>query len=486
MKSAILYIRVSTDEQADKGYSQRNQDEVLQRYCAARSISVRCIIYEDHSAKTFNRPAWKEMLRNLKKQKSKSLPDYILFTKWDRFSRNTSDAYQMIAFLNSLKVEPQAVEQPIDLSVPENKMMLAFYLAVPEVENDRRGLNIFYGIRRARKEGRWMGHAPVGYQNTTTETGRKYIRLNIPQARLMKQAFEELATGKFSIEQVWKKARSNGLHSQCTNFATAIRNPLYCGKIIVPAFQDEPAQIVTGQHEALISEELFAKVQQAINRKKMPQKTKISDHTYFPLRGFLKCNRCNRMLTASASKGRNSHYYYYHCSTSCGIRYKAPTVNHQFIASLSKFNAAKGFKTLFKEIARDLLRIRNQTATKNRDLQNKNIHSLTERLVKIREMLVDEKIESADYQALKRETEDKIKRLQAQLELSVDPEITITKLLNRHSPGFLKLDALYQSATVADQRKLYMVIFAGNTEFDGESLTNSAVFPVVKLIFKES
>lgn len=67
----------------------------------------------------------------------------------------------MISLLRSLGVEPQAIEQPLDLSVPENKMMLAFYLAAPEVENDRRALNTTNGMRRARKEGRWMGPAPA-------------------------------------------------------------------------------------------------------------------------------------------------------------------------------------------------------------------------------------------------------------------------------------------------------------------------------------
>jgi hypothetical protein len=55
----------------------------------------------------------------------------------------------MINVLRKFGVEPQAIEQPLDLSIPENKMMLAFYLAAPEVENDRWALNVFYGMRRA-------------------------------------------------------------------------------------------------------------------------------------------------------------------------------------------------------------------------------------------------------------------------------------------------------------------------------------------------
>lgn len=53
--------------------------------------------------------------------------------------------------------------------------MLAFYLAVHEVENDRRALNVFFGMRRAKKEGRWVAIAPIGYKSRTTENGVKYI-----------------------------------------------------------------------------------------------------------------------------------------------------------------------------------------------------------------------------------------------------------------------------------------------------------------------
>lgn len=173
MKAADLYIRVSTDEQADKGYSQRDQEERLKKYCEINIIQVRKVIFEDHSAKTFNRPQWIKLLIDLRKHRGQS--DLVLFTKWDRFSRNAGDAYQMISMLRRLGVEPQGVEQPLDLSIPENKMMLAFYLAAPEVENDRRALNVFHGMRRAKKEGRYMGTAPLGYVNKITEAGKNIL-----------------------------------------------------------------------------------------------------------------------------------------------------------------------------------------------------------------------------------------------------------------------------------------------------------------------
>jgi len=63
------------------------------------------VILEDHSAKTFNRPEWSNLLADLRKRKGQV--DLILFTKWDRFSRNAGDAYQMINILRKLEAEPQ-------------------------------------------------------------------------------------------------------------------------------------------------------------------------------------------------------------------------------------------------------------------------------------------------------------------------------------------------------------------------------------------
>ncbi|NII83493.1 MULTISPECIES: recombinase family protein [unclassified Pedobacter] len=264
MKIADLYIRVSTDEQAEKGYSQRDQEERLKRYCEFNNITVRKVIYEDHSAKTFNRPAWGTLLADLRKSKGR-LTDLVLFTKWDRFSRNAGDAYNMISTLRTLGVEPQAIEQPLDLSIPENKLMLAIYLSTPEVENDRRALNVINGMRKARKEGRWMASAPIGYKNITTETGKKMIVTRELQASLIKEAFERIAMGIFSTEQIWKALRTKGLSCGKNNFLVCMRNPVYYGKIFIPKYKDEESHLVNGIHQPLITQSLFYEVQDVMD-----------------------------------------------------------------------------------------------------------------------------------------------------------------------------------------------------------------------------
>lgn len=90
MSVAILYIRLSTDKQAVKGYSQRSQAERLVKYCSLHNIEVFDTILEDFSAKTFNRPQWMKFFETLKAENTKI--NLVLFTSWDRFSRNIADA----------------------------------------------------------------------------------------------------------------------------------------------------------------------------------------------------------------------------------------------------------------------------------------------------------------------------------------------------------------------------------------------------------
>src|ERR1035437_6341270 len=108
-RKAILYFRVSTDEQAD-GYSLRHQEERLRNYCEMQNINIVATYTEDFSARTCERPEFQRFLSFIKK--NKGIVDLLLFTKWDRFSRNAGDAYGMISQLKKLQIEPQGIEQP--------------------------------------------------------------------------------------------------------------------------------------------------------------------------------------------------------------------------------------------------------------------------------------------------------------------------------------------------------------------------------------
>lgn len=460
MNSAILYIRVSTDEQADKGYSQRNQDEVLRRYCSLKEITVQETVYEDHSAKTFNRPAWNKMLNELKKRRSNKSINLILFTKWDRFSRNTADAYQMIGTLRGLGIEPQAIEQPLDLTVPENKMMLAFYLAVPEVENDRRALNIFHGMRRAKKEGRHIATAPTGYINRTTEEGRKYIRPHEPAASIMKFAFNAIAAGDYATDQVWKLAKQQGLRCGRKNFYNLVRNPIYCGKIIVEAYRDEDLQIVDGQHEPLITEALFDQVQKILAGRRPKRGTNQKVAGIMPLRGSLTCPACGRKLSGSASTGRNTRYYYYHCTKGCPVRFKTDLINRSFGQELKGIIPQKVLNDLFKEAVRDVFKSQTVGFYQKRSSLITQLESAKSKLEKARDLYLNDGLDKNDYQSIKIDGEQKIITLTEKLSQLPDVESEVTALLNCRQQFRIDFPQLYQDAAIEDKRRLISALFA--------------------------
>ncbi|MFC3560523.1 recombinase family protein [Pedobacter jamesrossensis] len=465
MITADLYIRVSTDEQADKGYSQRNQEEVLQRYCFTKDIKVRKVVFEDHSAKTFVRPAWQKLLADLKKKRGQS--DLVLFTKWDRFSRNAGDAYQMIKILAELGVEPQAIEQPLDISIPENKMMLAFYLAAPEVENDRRALNTFHGMRRARKEGRWMGSAPVGYINKITEDGKKYICPLEPQASIMRWVYEELATGKWYIDQVWREASKKGLKSGRKNFWQIIRNPIYCGKITIARYKDEEAHLVKGQHEPIVSEAVFYKAMAVLEGRNKKRRTTIVSMDMLPLRGFLICPKCGYKLSGSASKGCKQYYHYYHCFSKCGVRFNADTVNKLFVKELERFTIdpvfAETYGIILKQVYEGFCKDDNSEISKLKI----QIEELSLKIIKARDKMLDDVILDLEYSEIKSDCERKIILLECKLVELTRDKVNISELIRKATKALINLPESYLNADSEGKRRLISSMYPENIIFDG-------------------
>ena len=482
MKVADLYIRVSTDEQADKGYSQRSQEELLRKYCTINGISIRKVMFEDHSAKSFDRPEWKAYLLDLKKYKGKA--DRVLFLKWDRFSRNAGDAYQMINILRKLGVEPQAIEQPLDLSVPENKMMLAFYLAAPEVENDRRALNVIHGMRRARKEGRYMGLAPVGYINKTDEAGRKYIAIHEPQAGILRWSFEEIARGLYNTEQIFKLANEKGFSGTKSLFWFAIRNPLYCGKIFIPKYKDDESRFVKGLHEPLITEDLFYRVQDVLDGRKRKQfRLKVVSDSVLPLRGFLVCPECGKILTGSLSKGRSRHYSYYHCFAGCKFRYSAEEVNRQFVDELKKYIPRPEMAELYKIVLQEAWHGRTAHVQDDRKQLLGQLSELEDKLSYIRDLLSSRQIDPEDFREMKSDYNQKVEKLQARLSGLSHPEVNMKDLLDKGIDTLLRADYIYETADTEKKRRLIGSMFPEKMHFEKSSLRTGRVNEAVRFIY---
>ena len=477
-KKAILYVRVSTDEQAEKGYSLAHQEEKLRQYCAMQNIQIVGFYKEDHSAQTFERPEFTKLLAFSKK--SKNAVNLLLFTKWDRFSRNAGDAYGMINQLNKLGIEPQALEQPLDLTIPENKIMLAFYLAAPEVENDRRSLNIISGMRRAKKEGRYLGPAPVGYKNVRDEKGKGQIIIDESQAPIVKWAFEEIAKGIHSVHAIWEMAKEKGLKSGRTHFWVVIKNPLYCGLIEIPAYKDEESLIVNGTHEPIISKELFEQVQFVLFGRKKNSPLRQTKKEELPLRGFLLCPKCNNKLTGSASKGcKGGKYFYYHCTSKCGVRFKAESLNLKLIENFKSITLNKKALNYIYEGAKNTFKLNQVDFTSEKKNIETEIKKYSDRISNARRLMLDGEIESSDYKEIKEEYEPKIHELSQKIKDYQSADLNLNEYLEFYFSLAKTLDRHYLQMDLEGKQQLISSMYPQNIVFEKEnSRTNEMNYAI--------
>jgi hypothetical protein len=263
-------------------------------------------------------------------------------------------------------------------------------------------MNVTNGMRRAKKQGRWMATAPRGYANKRDEDNKPII---VPDhnAAFVRKAFTELAKGVKPAEQFRKELNKKGFVCSRNNFNKLIRNPVYCGKIRIDAKGGEEEMIVEGIHELIISEELFQQVQQVLGgrTKKMNAARVHKVNEIFPLRGFMECPRCGKKLTGSSAKGNEGKYFYYHCLHGCKERVKAEELNNAIIKLLRRYTFRPEIKDLFKKVVLDSISESSKDVNIKRQKIATEIEKTQKRLESLQNKFIDNEIGAEDYNRLK-------------------------------------------------------------------------------------
>lgn len=356
IKRALIYTRVSTEEQAMYGYSLGYQEELLRLQCQKDGVEIVKHFQDDgYSAKDFeHRPAFTELYEYI--LINPKTIDCIYVVRWDRFSRNVTQAYVEIDRLEKLGVQVICLEETVSRKDPAFPLMRAIKLAEGEMDNRRRALNTTSGIVRARKEGRYTGTPPKGYKREKNAHGKTIIVPN-ENAILIREAFEVAALGLYPINGIRKLLLEKGLDIGRSAFYDLLRNPTYMGFTKVPEFGEEEEHYVPGLHEALVSEDLFYQVQgmlKKISEKNCIPTVKTKQREEYPLRGFLVCPACNRNLTGSPSKSRNgNHHPYYHCQNTCKTRFKVGFLHDKMDDFLKSLTIPTEVSELYMAILED-------------------------------------------------------------------------------------------------------------------------------------
>jgi len=241
---AAIYVRVSTQDQAQHGFSLDAQQDSLKNYAQVLGYEV-FRIYRDEgkSAKDMKRPEMQQMLKDAEEKKFQA----IFIYKLDRFSRSIKDLILTIDQLKNWGIDFISLQDKIETASASGKLMFHIISAFAEFERNIIGDRTKFGMERKAKEGGFITKAPKGYRLVNKE-----LVLD-ENSEEINQIFEEFLNTNISLTQL---AKNHGLST--AGIKKLLQNTTYLGKV---KFAEQESQ---GTHQAILSQELFNKVQEKL------------------------------------------------------------------------------------------------------------------------------------------------------------------------------------------------------------------------------
>jgi len=314
----FLYTRKSTDEKERQILSLPSQRaEALKRFGDLKIISLPG---ESVSAfEPYKRPVFADMVERIKKGEAQG----IIAWHPDRLSRNPMDAAQIIYLIDIGKIKDLKFNSYYFDNSPEGKMMLQITLSQSKYSSDKLSKDVKRGLDKKASTGWRPGLAPLGYLNSKVkDKGEQTIHNDPERYDLVKKMWSMMLTGNYTIAQIhkiatdeWKlrlpatkkrltrKMRLNGLYKLFTT-------TFYYGYYEWPS-----GTWHKGNHEPIISEDEYDRVQFLLGRKGRPRP---KTHK-FAFTGLMRCGGCGASITAEEKfkkqkNGNSHHYIYYHCT----------------------------------------------------------------------------------------------------------------------------------------------------------------------------
>lgn len=319
---AIVYLRVSTQGQADTDFSAEGFSIPAQRdacYRAAERVGATVIdeyLDRGESARSAARPALQQMLARLKEHKD---IDYVIVHKVDRLARSREDDVAIALAIKRSGAQLVSATENID-DTPSGKLLHGIMATIAEFYSANLSAEAKKGLQQKAKLGGTVTLAPVGYLNVVERVeGAKEVRtvaIDPERAPHVKWAFETFATGDWTIRQLTEALEARGLRTRATAKQASkpmslsrvhkmLRHPYYMGVVLYQGAE------YPGRHQPIITPELFFEVQQALDAHRLwgerPQR-----RTHY-LKGTLFCGLCKRMMSIGYSRGRGGVYAYFFC-----------------------------------------------------------------------------------------------------------------------------------------------------------------------------
>ena len=488
MKNVIICSRVSTDEQAQQGYSLEYQEEIITRYCINKGYNIITSFREDYSAKDFNRPQWKKIKSVVQERRRKTDSiDAIIFLRPDRFSRNLLLSFSEIATLSKIGCEIEFVEGQVDDSNPEALLLQAIGFALPEVENRKISKRSKEGSHKARKNGCFTGTPPKGYK--CVRIGKDSSLEFSQDADLIRQAFEKMASGHYTADEVRRWLNGQGIKMCKNQFPNIIRNLTYSGKILVRALGNEPEQIVQGLHPALITEELFAKANDVLSGRKRNMDFKSDKINLYPLKGHLCCPTHGRALSAYAATGRSGNKFHYYICTKPHVkcdRYPIEDVHNQVERILSNIQLSAQLMSSYRTTLEGLFENDDMNRKKNIQKSLDEVERLNKRKSFIEEQYMDGELPSHEYQDLKNNINTRLFNEKNKLQELQEVLSPFREYLDKQVPMLEDLVGFYKSVDGRTKNKILGCIFSEKLYLEEKKVATPKFTTPIELLLNAS
>ncbi|MBS1594106.1 MAG: recombinase family protein [Bacteroidetes bacterium] len=298
MKKVYGYIRVSTAKQGE-GVSLIVQKDAIERYASQYNLTIVKWFEEKETAAKQGRPLFTAMMKLLRQGRASG----VIIHKIDRSARNLKD-WADLGNLIDQGVEVHFAHESLDLQARGGRLSadIQAVIAADYIRNLRQ--EAIKGLYGRLKQGIYPFYAPIGYLNS----GKGKLKAIDPvQGPLVKKAFELYATKRYTLDTLGSHLYELGLRSTTNTklsrngLSVVLSNTFYMGIITVKG------QRYDGKHEALISPDLYNKVQSVLIGKTNQKVLKYA----FQFKKYISCKTCSYSLTAEIQKGIT----YYRCHT---------------------------------------------------------------------------------------------------------------------------------------------------------------------------
>ncbi|MEM6464263.1 MAG: recombinase family protein [Pseudomonadota bacterium] len=315
-----IYTRKSTEEGLEQDF---NSLDAQREACEAFILSQKELgwkplpkRFDDGglSGGSLDRPALQRLLKDVKENQV----DIVVVYKIDRLTRSLMDFSRIVEIFDANDVSFVSVTQQFNTSTSMGRLTLNMLLSFAQFEREVTAERIRDKIAASKKKGMWMGGmVPLGYDNVDRKLVvneveaetigwlfRTYLELG--SVRKLKEA----ADAKGILSKARKPNRSvptGGVSLSRGHLYRILSNPIHRGCI------RHGGNIYPGQHEAIIDEGLFDRVQIMLDGRASHRRSKTNVTQPHLLTGLLFDETGDRLSPTHANKkGRRYRYYISH------------------------------------------------------------------------------------------------------------------------------------------------------------------------------